>query len=362
MLQRRKICLLYALILVTLSTLFILYTNPGITTDAGYLLRPLWDRDTQKFNYQRHYYANDVPIKELCELNGWTFDNTTTINKDRPKVYDAVIFSVELDLLEIRLAELWDAVDMFIILESNSTFTGTTKPLVFLENQDRFAFAKDKIHHKVIYQDGTLPAGETPFYNENAMRHEMNRVFQEVGVTRDDWIIMSDVDEIVRGKTVELITKCQGVPRAMHLQLRNYLYSFEFWLDYGSWRSHIERYDPESTTYGHYQVTETMLADAGWHCSFCFKNLADFQFKMQSYSHADRVRYPSLLELDRIQQVICDGGDIFGYLPEAYTYKDLWNKMGNIPKQLTGGGLPDYVLSNPSKFRYLLPGGCQREG
>lgn len=99
----------------------------------------------------------------------------------------------------------------------------------------------------------------------------------------------------------------------------------------------------------------------GWHCSFCFKFLADFQFKMQSYSHADRVRYPSLLELDRIQQVICDGGDIFGYLPEAYSYKDLWNKMGNIPKQLTGGGLPDHVLSNPSKFRYLLPGGCQRE-
>lgn len=82
---------------------------------------------------------------------------------------------------------------------------------------------------------------------------------------------------------------------------------------------------------------------------------------MQSYSHADRVRKPSLLELDNIQKVVCEGSDIFGYPPEAYTYKDLWNKMGNIPKQLTGGGLPNHILANAEKFRYLLPGGCIRE-
>jgi hypothetical protein len=265
MLQRRKLCLLYALIFVSFTTLFIIYTNPGIVTDAGYLLRPIWDRDPESFDYKRHYYSDEVPMKQLCELNGWTFDDTTPKKNDqpRPKVYDAVIFSVELDLLEIRIAELWDAVDMFIILESNSTFTGATKPLVFLENQERFAFAKDKIYHKVIYQEGTLPEGETPFYNENAMRYEMNQVFREVGVAREDWVIMSDVDEIVRGKTVELITKCQGVPRAMHLQLRNYIYSFEFWYDNKSWRSHIERYDPDNTKYGHHEVSNIMLADAG---------------------------------------------------------------------------------------------------
>ncbi|CAO3592122.1 unnamed protein product [Absidia cylindrospora] len=89
--------------------------------------------------------------------------------------------------------------------------------------------------------------------------------------------------------------------------------------------------------------------------------MQDFQFKMQSFSHADRVRNPSLLELDHIQKAICDGSDIFDYPPEAYTFMDLFNKMGNIPKQLSGGGLPNYVLANAEKFRYLLPGGCIRE-
>ncbi|KAI8093478.1 N-acetylglucosaminyltransferase-like protein [Halteromyces radiatus] len=356
--QKQRYCILFTLLFFALSTLGILYRSPGLVTDLGYYTRPIWDKESQSFDYQRHFYANEVPMKELCELNGWTFIEDK--NQPKPKVYDAVIFSVELDLLEIRLHELWDVVDHFIILESNSTFTGATKPLTFLENQERFLFAKDKIYHKVIYQQGTLPDGETPFYNENAMRHEMNQVFKDLGVAKDDWVIMSDVDEIIRGKTLQLITQCQGVPRALHLQLRNYLYSFEFFVDYGSWRAHIERYDPDSTQYGHYQITPLMLADAGWHCSFCFKELTDFQFKMQSYSHADRVRDPSLLELDRIQKVICDGGDIFGYPPEAYTYKDLINKMGNVPKLLTGGGLPDYVLSNGKKFNYLLPGGCIR--
>lgn len=36
------------------------------------------------------------------------------------------------------------------------------------------------------------------------------------------------------------------------------------------------------------------------------------------YSHADRVTDESLLQLERIQQTICEGKDIFGMLPEAY--------------------------------------------
>lgn len=39
---------------------------------------------------------------------------------------------------------------------------------------------------------------------------------------------------------------------------------------------------------------------------------------MLGYSHADRVTDPALLKPERIQQVICEGKDIFGMLPEAY--------------------------------------------
>ncbi|CAO3592121.1 unnamed protein product [Absidia cylindrospora] len=115
MIRRRQFCLLYTFIILTLSTLLVFYHDPDIITNIGYYTRPIWDKDTLNFDYQRHYYADGVPMKTLCELNGWTFDNNTAEQQQRPKVYNSVIFSVELDMLEIRLAELWDVVDMFII-------------------------------------------------------------------------------------------------------------------------------------------------------------------------------------------------------------------------------------------------------
>ena len=42
------------------------------------------------------------------------------------KVYDCFTFFNELDLLEVRLAELYNVVDHFVIVESPISFTGKT--------------------------------------------------------------------------------------------------------------------------------------------------------------------------------------------------------------------------------------------
>jgi beta-1,4-mannosyl-glycoprotein beta-1,4-N-acetylglucosaminyltransferase len=67
-----------------------------------------------------------------------------------------------------------------------------------------------------------------------------------------------------------------------------------------------------------------------------------------------------LLEPARIQQNICRGKDLFEMLPEAYSYSDLLSQMSLTP-MTSGLGLPQFVLLNPDKFRFLLPGGCMRE-
>lgn len=69
----------------------------------------------------------------------------------------------------------------------------------------------------------------------------------------------------------------------------------------------------------HSKAVDTMLADAGWHCSFCFRTIPEYALKMKGYSHADRIAGRiNLLDPKRIQQTICTGKDIFGMLPEAY--------------------------------------------
>lgn len=47
-------------------------------------------------------------------------------------------------------------------------------------------------------------------------------------------------------------------------------------------------------------------------------------------------------------------------LPEEYTFRDLFKKMGPIPKSASAVHLPSYLIKNADKFRFLLPGGCLR--
>ena len=62
------------------------------------------------------------------------------------KIYDCFTFLNELDLLEIRLNELNDVVDYFVLVESKKTWQNNTKSCIFLDNQDRFK----QFLHKII--------------------------------------------------------------------------------------------------------------------------------------------------------------------------------------------------------------------
>lgn len=139
------------------------------------------------------------------------------------------------------------------------------------------------------------------------------------------------------------------------------MYSFEFHLDDRSWRGSVHRYRAGKTRYAHYRQGDDLLADAGWHCSFCFRYINDFVFKMKAYSHADRVRFQYFLNPKRIQDKICQGEDLFDMLPEEYTFKELIGKLGSIPHSYSAIDLPGHLVQNVEEFKYLLPGNCIRE-
>jgi len=56
-----------------------------------------------------------------------------------------------------------------------------------------------------------------------------------------------------------------------------------------------------------HQHSERLIADAGWHCTWCFRYLEDFQAKMSGYSHADRFSDPDYEDARFIQSLICTG-------------------------------------------------------
>ena len=54
-------------------------------------------------------------------------------------IYDCFTFFNELELLELRLNELADVVDKFVLVEATQTHTNKPKPLHYLENRARFS-------------------------------------------------------------------------------------------------------------------------------------------------------------------------------------------------------------------------------
>ncbi|XP_054799016.1 uncharacterized protein LOC129303607 isoform X2 [Prosopis cineraria] len=330
--------------------IFVIYLHGQKIT---YFLRPLWESPPKPFHEIPHYYHENVSMETLCRLHGWG------IRESPRRVFDAVLFSNELDILTIRWQEMSPYVTQFVLLESNSTFTGMPKPLVFATNREKFSFAEPQLTYGVI--GGRFKKGENPFVEEAYQRVALDQLLRISGIEDDDLLIMSDVDEIPSAHTINLLRWCNDIPPILHLQLRNYLYSFEFYLDNKSWRASVHRYQRGKTRYAHFRQSEVLLSDAGWHCSFCFRRISEFVFKMKAYSHYDRVRFPHYLNPDRIQDVICKGADLFDMLPEEYTFKEIIGKMGPIPHSFSAVHLPAYLLNNASKYKYLLPGNCRRE-
>ncbi|KAF8176521.1 glycosyltransferase family 17 protein [Pholiota molesta] len=305
-----------------LAGVFMLLTLYGIVQNQyqlknllSYSTRPLWDKNTGPNEIIPHFYSEGLQMDaHTCNLHGFTERR----EKGNIKVLDAVLMSNELDLLEIRLNELDSVVDYFLI------------------------FAK--FEHKIVYSflpGYPLRPGQSPWDVEAFTRNTMTGLIRThvLTLTGDakPIVLMSDLDEIPARHTVDLLKNCDFGP-SIHLQLRiictglndlirSVFFSFEWYLGLTS-----------NSYYRHSKSGERVLAEAGYHCSYCFKTIPRF-------SHADR-----------IADTICKGKDIFGMLPEAYSYVDLLSQMSLQPI-----GLPRYLIENSEKFRFLLPGGCIRD-
>lgn len=112
----------------------------------------------------------------------------------KPRVFDCVTFFNELDILELRLAELNDLVDIFVIAEGTRTFRGDLKPLIFEKNAYRFDRYLPKIRYLIV---DDLPvharsAWEREYWSRRALMRGLEDSLPE------DVVIVSDVDEIPR--------------------------------------------------------------------------------------------------------------------------------------------------------------------
>lgn len=311
-------------------------------------------------------YAHNVP----------TYHLHTPREHDKRKVYDLFMLNTELDWLDIRLHELAPQVDYFIILEAPTTFTGLPKTMYYQDNKAKFQEFEDKIIHHVLeppekgykgdVDNGTLTPG-TPEYEAHAWvmeRYQRNAMFTQVlpFLTGDaapntgDVIIVSDIDEIPRPATVQLLRECH-FGRMTTLRSRFYYYSFQ-WLHWGQEWAH-----PQATTYdgadgtllpaslrerdgsavGIPRSAEQTIWNSAWHCSSCFATLAEMLDKMKSFSHTN-LNAEKFRNRERIVQHIREG-------------KDLWDRWFQWYKRVEDNqDLPRYLVqeARQGRFGYMV--------
>lgn len=122
------------------------------------------------------------------------------------RIYDTFLFDGELDLLEHRLRQNFDATDFFILIEAAETYRGLPKPLIFAENRTRFAWAAEKIRPVALQSLGPPDAG--PRTRAAVQRNALLLALMDA--SEDDIVLLLDADEIPSRSLLERL-RIQGL-------------------------------------------------------------------------------------------------------------------------------------------------------
>lgn len=124
-------------------------------------------------------------------------------------IVDCFAFFNEYNLLEARLEYLSPIVDKFIIVESNSTFSGIEKPYNFLDNRSRYSLYEDKIiyltYDKSLCDTNNLSFEEAAWKRDIYQKNYVSKILSIL--PRDAVILFGDLDEIPLIEQVSYISK-----------------------------------------------------------------------------------------------------------------------------------------------------------
>ena len=121
------------------------------------------------------------------------------------RIFDIFSFTDEIGTLEIRLHEMYDWVDKFIIIESDETFSGKERELIFPKIIKQKLF--QKFQHKIEYSICRYPDSmkvkadnfsKSVWDREYYMRDIcMKESISQLDVKDHDILIVGDIDEII---------------------------------------------------------------------------------------------------------------------------------------------------------------------
>jgi beta-1,4-mannosyl-glycoprotein beta-1,4-N-acetylglucosaminyltransferase len=245
----------------------------------------------------------------------------------------------EMDLLEIRLGELYDTVDAFVLAEGTETFSGNRKPFHYVQNLERFKPWSDKVHFVPLFASN-WPVPQNDAWAREKHTRQVLADYVRVHFNRDDTVCFSDLDEIPKPDVLKELT--DGRYYALNGTLSYYWFncrSTSWTEDYCRVGSvgRLAQVGGEAFRRGQPDIS---VAEGCWHFS-CLGGPSAVADKLRSFAHTE---YSGnyWTDLERLEHVIQNGLDVverpymqFKFVPLDETY-------------------PKYLLANIEKFKHLI--------
>lgn len=274
------------------------------------------------------------------------------------KIYDCFCYFNEDLLLELRLETLWNFVDYFVIVESIYTISGNPKPLNF--NPTFFKKYQSKIRYLVVehYPDGLSDAWRNERFQRNYIANGL------LDAKPNDWIVISDVDEIPRPEMIALF-KPNQFKRGDFEQ-----HAYSYYLNNRCEKNGapILWYGSKITTYHNFikffkcaesvrsfkiagffgfihrklfkKKSIQIIQQGGWHFTW-IANVEKIILKLESYAHQE-FNKPEFKNPESIKAKIESGFDIL-------------NPTGRCVIQKIDSQFPNYLVQNQYTFsQYLI--------
>lgn len=277
-------------------------------------------------------------------------------------IYDCFAFFNELELLEIRLAELDPIVDRFVLVEATRTFQKKEKPLYFEQNKQRFAKYLPKIEHVVVDQYPGFFAKfrvPTPWDYDNHQKEGMLRGLKNA--QDSDLVLVSDLDEIPDARKLEACLKLPGI----HVfQQKLFYYYLNCWVkDYQEPIPLYQGYKPWNGSvllnYAELKKVKTIkearnlrdhkppriqyVQEGGWHFSY-IGGVERVLQKIEAYAHTE-VNQQNFKVREKVMDLMSRGEDLFG--------RKITSEMIAFGPE-TLNQFPRLLREQPEQFRSLL--------
>lgn len=268
-------------------------------------------------------------------------------------IYDCFMFLDEFEILDIRLRELENVVDRFVLVESAETHSGKPKRLFFDEKSSLFARWGDKICHVKVHKIPVdYPEKPVCYAREAAQRDCISHALGNV--TDADYVMVGDVDEIPRAEAIVTATKAVKEFGSVWFNQPLFYYYLNHFVS-SVWNGtrmvggdfFADPRNRPNMLKEHWERPQCVLKNAGWHFSWA-GNPERLSYKLDSFMHQEW-NDPKWNNVENFQKCLDTGADFWG--------------RTDFPKTtlLPLSAMPACVRDNPSSYTRLLKTAWQGE-